>query len=201
MIRPLWAADGRDGAVVERIAATVASPGAKTLSFPGRATPRPIFAALAKMRLPWNTVTLLPSDDRNVSETHAASNFGQLQRAFGATAAIVSPLTLGTRPPRLALTWVGVGADGHVASLFPDADRGSWRAPGVISVTPYPLPVDAPFSRLSMTLASLADAEAVILVARGKDKRRVLDAAIEGADLPVTRLFDLARVTIYWSLV
>ena len=50
-----------------------------------------------------------------------------------------------------------------------------------------------------MTLASLADAEDVILVARGKDKRRVLDAAIEGADLPVARLFDLARVTIYWN--
>ncbi|MBC7497625.1 MAG: 6-phosphogluconolactonase, partial [Sphingomonadaceae bacterium] len=50
-----------------------------------------------------------------------------------------------------------------------------------------------------LTLAALANADEVIVVARGAAKRAVLDAALAGADLPVARLFGLASVTLYWQ--
>ena len=66
-------------------------------------------------------------------------------------------------------------------------------------MTPDPLPPEAPFPRLTLTLAALANADAVIVVARGAAKRRVLDAALAGADLPVARLFGVAPVALYWA--
>ena len=199
MIRPVWAVDGSDAAVVARIAAMIAQPGAKTLAVPGGATPRPIFAALAAMQLPWNTVTLLPGDERLVGDHHPASNLGQINAAFGATAAHVVPLTAGMALPPLDLAWLGVGDDGHIASLFPQPPVDAAAPPGVIRVTPDPLPAAAPFARLTLTVSASASAASIIIVARGAAKRRVLDAAIAGADLPVAHLFRQAPVTVYWS--
>jgi len=67
-------------------------------------------------------------------------------------------------------------------------------------VTPEPLPPGAPYSRLTLTLAALADADAVIVVARGASKRKVMEEALAGADLPLTRLFAITPVTLCWCL-
>ncbi len=80
-----WADDGSDAAVVARVAAAVARPGPVALCLPGGSTPRPIFAALAAMRLPWDKVTIWPGDERLVPHDHPASNVGALRLAFGAT--------------------------------------------------------------------------------------------------------------------
>lgn len=194
-----WAADGSDAAVAARVAAAIERPGAVTLCLPGGSTPRPIFARLAAQRLPWDKVTILPGDERDVPHDHAASNVGAMRRALGATGATIEPLSAHLPPPRFDLVWLGVGDDGHVASLFPSSDPDPAAPAGVIAVTPDPLPVEAPFTRLTLTLAALADADAVIVVARGSAKRRVLDAAIAGDDLPITRLFGLTPATLYWQ--
>lgn len=194
-----WAADGRDAAVVAVVAAAIERPGAVALCLPGGSTPRPIFAALAALRLPWDKVTIVPGDERDVPHEHPASNVGSLRAAFGATGASIEPLSTALAVPRFRLVWLGVGDDGHVASLFPGVDPGPSAPPGVIAVMPDPMPAEAPFARLTMTLAALANADAVIIVARGAAKRRVLDAALAGADLPVARLFGISPATIYWS--
>lgn len=194
-----WAADGSDAGVVARVAAALSAPGPVALCLPGGSTPRPIFATLAALRLPWDKVTILPGDERQVPHDHPASNVGALRAAFGATGATVEPLSLVLPLPRFRLVWVGVGDDGHIASLFPGSDPDPAAAPGVIEVVPDPLPPEAPFPRLTLTLAALADADAVIVVARGAAKRRVLEAALAGADLPVARLFAMAPVMVYWS--
>ncbi len=194
-----WAADGSDAAVTARVAAAVARPGPVTLCLPGGTTPRPVFAALAAQRLPWDKVTIWPGDERQVPHDHPASNVGALRAAFGATGAIIEPLSEATPAPRFGLVWLGVGMDGHVASLFPSSDPDPAAPPAVIAVTPDPLPPEAPFPRLTLTLAALANADDIIVVARGAAKREVIEAALAGADLPVARLFGLAPVTIFWS--
>jgi 6-phosphogluconolactonase len=92
-----------------------------------------------------------------------------------------------------------MGADGHVASIFPGMALSDDGMPGVAAVTPDPLPPEAPFPRLTLTMASLSLAPHVWIVARGEAKRRVLEAG--DAALPVHRLLARAgeRATIFWS--
>ena len=196
-----WASDGGDAAVADTVAAAIRG-GARTLALPGGATPRPIFAALAARPLPWAEVTILPGDERLVADDHPARNAGQLRAAFGATGATVRDLVEGMAVPPLDLVWLGMGTDGHVASIFPGGDY-RWRDPAaVIRVRPEPLPPEAPFARLTLNLAALVSATAIILVIRGSAKRALLeDAARQGNDLPIARLLAAARtpVTVYWS--
>jgi 6-phosphogluconolactonase len=92
-------------------------------------------------------------------------------------------------PPHFALAWLGMGNDGHIASLFPNTDPQVDAAPRVIRLTPDPLPPEAPFDRLSMTIPSLINADALVFVARGAEKRAIFAAGAAGEhDLPVARL-------------
>lgn len=194
-----WAADGSDASVAAHVAAIVAR-GPATFAMPGGATPLPIFANLAGRNLPWEQVTIWPTDERRVPATHRASNLKALQAAFGNTGARLVALSEGAMPPRFDLVWLGMGADGHVASLFPNTDPSADAAPGVIRVMPEPLPPEAPFERLTLTLAALANTAEVILVVRGDAKRTLLEAAAAGEnDLPVGRLLALAPATVFWS--
>ena len=197
-----FAPDGSDAAVAARIAALVRGPGNKVFAVPGGTTPAPIFARLAEQNLDWPTVTLWPTDERIVSSAHKASNIGRLMKAFGTTGARLQPLAVGQPVPHFDLAWLGMGTDGHIASLFPSIDPDPDAPPAVIRITPDPLPPEAPFERLTLTLAALASAHDIILVVRGKAKRELLEAAAAGAnDLPVARLLAAATVpvTAFWT--
>ena len=195
-----WAADGSDAAVAHHLAQLLARPGAKALAVPGGSTPGPILADLAQRGLDWSGVTVLPTDERLVPADDPASNVGALRRGLAGTGSTVQPLTEATLPPHFDLAWIGMGSDGHVASLFPSSDPDPQAPAGVVRLTPDPLPPEAPYARLSLTLAALADSDTIILVARGAAKRAVLEAAARGEnDLPVARLLGLAPVTVFWS--
>ncbi len=179
-----------------------AGSGNVAIAVPGGSTPFPIFAELAGHELPWGRLTFWLTDDRVVAEDHPASNVGKLRPIIEPKGAKVHALAEGDAPPHFALVWLGMGADGHIASLFPNTDPQLSAPSTVIRLTPDPLPPEAPFDRLSLTLPSLLDSDAMMLVMTGADKRRVLDAAIVGAhDLPIARLLRAARqpVTLFWS--
>jgi 6-phosphogluconolactonase len=195
-----WAADGSDAGVADAVAAVIAQAGPKTIALPGGSTPAPIFARLAAMRLPWDKVTIVPGDERCVPHDHSASNVGALRALFGATGASIEPLSPDLPLPRFDLVWLGMGGDGHVASLFPNIDPNPDAPAAVIRVTPDPLPPGAPFDRLTLNLAAIANSDAVILVIRGAAKRAIVETAAAGAnDLPVARLLKVAAVTVFWS--
>ena len=202
MTEVIWAPDGGNIAVADHIAAVIARPGSKALALPGGATPAPIFLQLAARDLPWSRTTILPTDERLVSPGHRASNIGMLAAAFGATGAHLKPLAAGMTLPALDLIWLGMGGDGHVASLFPSTDPRADAPAGVVRVTPVPLPPEAPFDRLTLTLAAITAAAEIVLVLRGDAKRALLEAAIAGTnDLPIARLLAAATrpITIFWS--
>ncbi len=83
-------------------------------------------------------------------------------------------LTLGN-PPRLDLILLGVGADGHVCSLFPGHPALHERTRLVVAVTDAPKP---PPHRLTLTLPALAAARSIVVCAFGSEKA----AAIGGED-------------------
>ena len=163
------------------------------ITIPGGSTPFPILAELAKLRLDWERIAVWPGDDRVVAEDHPASNVGRIRAALEPLGARVVALSESARPPHFALTWLGMGSDGHVASLFPNTDPRADEPRRVVKLVPDPLPPEAPFARLSLTIPALLNSDAVVFVIRGADKRAVFQAALSGEhDLPVARLLAAA---------
>ena len=166
-----------------------AQPGPIAITVPGGSTPFPILERLAAAELDWRRVTVWPNDDRVVPEDHPASNAGRIRALLGPTGAEVVTLTVMEQVPHFALAWLGMGEDGHVASLFPNTDPRVDETAPIIRLTPDPLPPEAPFDRISLTLPSLLASARMMFVIRGDTKRRVFDdAAADRSDLPVARL-------------
>jgi 6-phosphogluconolactonase len=185
----------------QRLAAALArAPGAIAVTVPGGSTPFPILSALAAAPLDWSRVAVWPGDDRIVAEAHPASNVGRVRERLEPVGARIVPLTADARPPHFALAWLGMGGDGHIASLFPNTDPRVDDPQAVRTLTPDPLPPEAPFDRITLTLPALLDSDAIVFVIRGADKRAVFeDAAAGHSDLPVARLLGAAtqKVTCF----
>lgn len=214
---------GDIGFIVE---SAIEAHGNARIAVPGGRTPDVIYKALlGNKAIDWSKVTLIPTDDRLVPLTDPRSNYGKLAGYFGAKGATVVPLVdegaLGDyrdagrmADERLAqLQWpldlvcLGMGADGHTASIFPgpDLDRAvaGPKERRAVGVRPDPLPADAPVERVTLTAAALASARAVMIVIMGDEKRRMLEQALKEGPLssvPIGRLaaeID-AAVDIFW---
>ncbi len=187
-----------DAAVAGWLAARLAprfagAEGPVTITVPGGRTPFPIIEALGRFDLPWTRLVVWPNDDRAVPEDHPASNTGKLRALFETLGAEVVKLTEMEAVPRFALAWLGMGADGHVASLFPNTDPRADDPRRIVRLTPDPLPPEAPFDRISLTLPALLASDEIVFVIRGAEKRAVFAAAQAGqSDLPVARLLAAA---------
>ncbi len=163
--------------------------GPVTITVPGGSTPFPIMEQLLTRVLDWSRLVVWPGDDRIVPEVHEASNTGKLRALFEPAGAEVATLTIMEQVPAFDLAWLGMGADGHIASLFPNTDPQMDDDRRIRRLTPDPLPPEAPFDRITLTLPALLDSGEILFVIRGADKRAVFDDAIEGKhDLPVARL-------------
>lgn len=171
-----------------------AAPGPIAICLPGGSTPFPILADLHGSALEWDRITVWPGDDRIVPEDHPASNVAKIRTALEPLGATVVALTVQARPPHFALTWLGMGGDGHIASLFPNTDPAADDPLSVRQLTPDPLPPEAPFDRLSLTIPALLNSDALLFVIRGQAKAALFsDAQCGENDLPVARLLHAAR--------
>jgi 6-phosphogluconolactonase len=194
------------------------------LALSGGKTPIAAYEKLAAMKFDWKRVTIVPVDDRLVPVTDAASNVGTLARIFLPKGARVVPLgaensdVVGAGnaaearlqdlkwPPDLVL--LGVGTDGHTASILPGPDmEAALTAPKTrraIGVRPDPLPKEAPFPRVTMTRAAILQARALMLALTGDAKRELVEKAIEdgtGSTLPIGRvLAEIEQpIDIHWA--
>lgn len=168
--------------------------GAAAISVPGGSTPFPIYEALVARDLEFARLAVWPNDDRIVPEDHEASNTGKIRALFAPKGAEVIALDEGLDVPPFALVWLGMGEDGHIASLFPNIDPQVDDPQAVRRLTPVPLPSHAPFDRITLTLPSLLETRELMFVIRGDEKRGVFDAAARGeSDLPIARLLKAAR--------
>ncbi|MGY4517453.1 6-phosphogluconolactonase [Lysobacter sp. HA18] len=202
--------------------------GEALLALAGGRTPLPAYRALASR---WrdsgraSNIVLMPTDDRCVPHDHPNSNVSELRAIFDATPVRVESLTtangdperseryaramLADHPGEFDAVVLGMGADAHTASLFPNARQ---LAAGLdhactleaLRVDPDPLPVEAPFPRISLTAARLLRARALHLVVTGAAKRVVLEAAYADADgskRPVAALLHASgrTVHVHWS--
>ena len=199
--------------------------GQALIALPGGKTPAPIFEKLAKAKIDWKRVTIIPTDDRLVAMTDPLSNAALIAKAFLPKGARVLPITTDKAADhRMAgkaadarlqelhwppdLVWLGVGADGHTASIFPGPDLDEAlngpKARRALGVLPDPLPAEAPVARVTLSKAAILSARTLMLVLAGKEKRKLLEQAIkDGASstLPVGRVLADAEqaIDIHWS--
>lgn len=169
--------------------------GGGAITVPGGSTPFPIIDSLTEFGgVDWPGWAVWPNDDRIVPEDHEASNTGKIRALLEPAGARVVPLAEDAAPPHFALTWLGMGPDGHIASLFPNTDPQVDDALAVRRLTPDPLPPHAPFDRITLTIPALLATDAILFTLGGAaDKRAVFEAAMRGEnDLPVARLLAAA---------
>ncbi len=175
--------------------ALAGSEGRIFITVPGGSTPFPIFEELVKREIDWNRIEIWPGDDRIVPEDHAASNTGKLRAIFEPAGAQVVALSPTAQPPRFCLAWLGMGGDGHIASLFPNTDPQIDDPQQVRQLTPDPLPPEAPFDRITLTIPALLDSSRVMFTLGGSEEKwAVFKAAQVGMhDLPVARFLSAAK--------
>jgi 6-phosphogluconolactonase len=127
------------------------------------------------------------SDDGLDLESAAAAYEAEMRAAAPA----------GADHPTFAITFLGVGPDGHIASLFPEREGPRVTSAGVIAVHDSPKP---PSGRLSLTLPLLNTSHRVWLVLAGGDKAPALGLALAGAspaDVPVAGVLGRKRTVFF----
>lgn len=210
--------------VTEALQESLAARGAASLVLPGGRTPLPLFEALREAALDWSRVGVTLSDERWVPESDAASNAALLKKSLlraNAAAARFFPLFDGSSSAATAAApvWeglramprpfdaavLGMGEDGHFASLFagnPGLDAAlDPHAPPACVAMQAPT---APAERLSLNLAALKQTRRLFLLVTGQAKRELLqDAARRDAEplWPVCALLSLRHppLEVFWS--
>ncbi|WP_168011791.1 6-phosphogluconolactonase [Halomonas salinarum] len=206
-------------AVAEALRADLASQERALLVVSGGSTPVPFFHALASMSLPWARIDVTLADERWVAESASDSNARLVREHLltgEAAAATFVPLTTDDETPeqgaeavgeRLAsLAWpasmviLGMGGDGHTASLFPDSQELPLALATEEAVVAVRTP-SQPQARITLSADRLHQAKRHVLHLNGEDKRSKLAAALGGDDvreLPV-RAFLACPLAIYWA--
>ena len=210
------------GDVAARLAAAIEARGTATLVVSGGSTPEPFFERLGATPLDWENVLVTLADERWVAADHPDSNAALVRRTLlrgpAARATLVELHTdaptpedgldvvvarLEAMPRPFDVVVLGMGGDGHTASLFPDAPE----LEHAMSATDVPLAAAHPPSvsqaRITLTRAALVDSAARILHVTGEDKRAVLERALadEPRLAPIARVLDEAPdgAAIYWA--
>jgi 6-phosphogluconolactonase len=188
--------------IIEQLSAQLQQQARASLMVSGGSTPAACFELLSESDLPWSRIDVTVTDERNVSPVHADSNENMVrEKLMSANAGcanfvkLESSTVLSLFP--FACTLVGMGEDGHFASLFPDSpqlEAGLCSAAPVVKVTTP----SSPYDRTSASLGTLCASNLIILLAFGDAKRKLLDAP-EG--FPISHLLsqDKATVRTIWA--
>ncbi|MDB5979830.1 MAG: pgl 1 [Pseudomonas sp.] len=206
-------------AVAKQLIAAIDAHGVATLVVSGGRSPVAFFQNLARQTLDWSKVVISLADERWVPIEHADSNAGLLKRYLlqgpAAKARFVSLYSaaanleqaaenadsLLAELPRIDVLVLGMGDDGHTASLFPNSPnlKEALNLKSERRCLPMMAPT-VPRQRLTLTRQLLASARLPILSISGQAKLDTLRTALAGDDLaemPI-RAFLNSSLEIYW---
>ncbi len=212
VVRPTAQAAARAAAdkVAEQVADAVARRGQATIAFSGGTTPRLMFGRLATLRLPWQQVHIFQVDERAVPAADPARNWDQLRELTDLVPATNQhpmpvesahadteyvhelDVTMGT-PPVFDVVHLGLGDDGHTASLAPGEPILDVDYTDVGWVETY-----RGHRRLSLTIPALSRARAQVWLVYGAEKSEVVADLIDGrTPTPAARVLNRPVASVY----
>lgn len=206
--------------VADALRAAIGIRGRVSLAVSGGRSPVAFFEQLAEQALDWERVTVGLADERWVPLGHSDSNAGLVQRhllrgrAAQAhfvglyrpaksleAAAQLADAALAELPLPIDVLVLGMGEDGHTASLFPGSPNLALALDPACPRRCLPmLAPSVPHQRLTLTLPLLASAHLTLLQIQGEAKLATLRAALAGQDarqMPI-RAFLHSPLEIYW---
>ena len=209
--------------VAKALAQSLESKGRGTLAVSGGKTPTGFFGQLSREEIAWQDVTITLADDRCVPEDSEDSNARLVRDVLlqnRAATAHFEPLSSACDEPDtqrleshfrrqgylpLDALVLGMGNDGHTASLFPCAPTiALLMQQNCTCLFAKVQPATAPWKRVTFTPPALLEAGRIFLHVVGMEKLTVLEKAVTGSiltEMPIRAfLLDPARhITIYWA--
>ena len=168
--------------VADSVARVLTERARVTIAVSGGVTPQAMFEELATRDLPWSRVTMYQVDERVAPDGDASRNLTSLRDAFGGTSATILPMDVtnpdldsaataygAQLPSRFDLVHLGLGADGHTASLVPGDPVLDERDRLVAVTAPY-----LGHRRLTLTYPALARADQLLWLVSGAEKQHAL---------------------------
>lgn len=180
--------------IADALKSALAQKGRASLALSGGNSPKQVLPILASASLPWSCIDVTLTDERCVPPSHIDSNAVMVRAHFleqGADTALFHPLwekdvdidaglksataTLQAFPWPLDVVYLGMGDDGHFASLFPSDDvlkfEGS-DSPVVGGWAP-----SSPHQRISLSLSTILKSRQIFLHVTGNGKRETFERA------------------------
>lgn len=209
-------------AIVELLNEAIVMKGKASLAVSGGSTPKPLFLALSNADVEWEKVSVTLVDDRWLDSKHADSNENlvrtNLLQNKAAKAEFISLLTkdqnasdaeleisrrLDKLDAQIDVLILGMGEDGHTASLFPcsaQIKEGLNLSRDMSAIATQP--TTAPYQRMSMSLAKIVAAKHVFLHLTGEKKKAVLEDAMANyteLEKPITAVCKHTNVELMWA--
>ena len=199
--------------LAQRAERAIAARGRCVIVLSGGATPRPLYAAAAHLDTDWSQWHVYFADERCLPAGHVHRNDTLAREVWLDRVAIPEhqvhpiPAELGPQAAAAAyrqtlveagpfdLVLLGLGEDGHTASLFPGHEPGARPgSPDVLAVRAAPKP---PPERVSLSALRLGNARVIELLVLGREKRHAVQRLRGGADVPVRQIASPAGIDVF----
>ena len=207
--------------IAEILESSIQKEGRASFAVSGGRTPIPLFVELSKLNLDWSKVELTLADDRWLDSDHEASNERLVRKYLLKNKAINAsfiPLKSSYKTARIGqihsekifkemklpldVIVLGMGSDGHTASLFPCSDElteaMNTNYPNFLISTN---PKTAPYERISLSAKTISNSKKIFLYMNGSEKLRTLEAAMHLKDINKMPIYNFLKegLDIYWS--